>query len=148
MYQIYLDNCCFNRPYDDQTIPQIQFETRAKIFIQSLVLSQEVALVWSYILKFENSRNPFDAKRTAIAEWQSKSILFVDASAVIVSRAEDIARTGIGAFDALHIACAIEAGCDFCITVDKRMQKYNGGNIIVCSPMEFLNHYFNSKENE
>jgi hypothetical protein len=51
MYRVYLDNCCFNRPYDDQSSPQIQFETRAKLFIQDLVLKHEVELAWSYILK-------------------------------------------------------------------------------------------------
>jgi len=25
--RIYLDNCCFNRPYDDQSQPRVRFET-------------------------------------------------------------------------------------------------------------------------
>ena len=28
--RIYLDNCCFNRPYDDQTNPKIRLEAQAK----------------------------------------------------------------------------------------------------------------------
>lgn len=30
-YRIYLDNCCFNRPYDDQTQAKVLFETQAKL---------------------------------------------------------------------------------------------------------------------
>jgi len=36
-YRLYLDNCCFNRPYDDQTFLLVQLETEAKIdFIKIL----------------------------------------------------------------------------------------------------------------
>ena len=34
MYRIYLDNCCFNRPYDDQSYLIVHLETEAKLFIQ------------------------------------------------------------------------------------------------------------------
>lgn len=30
--KIYLDNCCYNRPYDDQSQVRIQLETQAKLF--------------------------------------------------------------------------------------------------------------------
>jgi predicted nucleic-acid-binding protein len=140
--RIYLDNCCFNRPYDDQADPKIQFETQAKLFIQGLVLSKEVELVWSYILTFENSRNIFEAKKNAISCWKNHSSQFVEASSYIVSVAEQITTTGIKPFDALHIACAIVGGCDYCITVDKRMLKYNDDRIVICNPIAFLNYYF------
>ena len=29
--KVYLDNCCYNRPYDDQTQLRIELETKAKI---------------------------------------------------------------------------------------------------------------------
>lgn len=35
--KIYLDNCCFNRPYDDQTQIRISLETQAKLYLQDLV---------------------------------------------------------------------------------------------------------------
>lgn len=55
--RIYLDNCCFNRPFDDQTQVKILLESQAKLYIQQLVLNGDVELVWSYVLKYENSRN-------------------------------------------------------------------------------------------
>ncbi|MFO7884916.1 MAG: hypothetical protein R6U68_08850 [Desulfobacteraceae bacterium] len=33
--KIYLDNCCFNRPFDDQTSLRIRLETEAKLDIQA-----------------------------------------------------------------------------------------------------------------
>jgi predicted nucleic acid-binding protein len=138
-----LDNCCFNRPYDDQTSPKIRFEAEAKLFIQGLVLSKEVELVWSYILKFENSKKPFVAKKNAIAQWELLSAVFVNASNEIVSLAESISQTGVKTYDALHLASAITAGCHYCITVDNRMLKYRDNRIVICNPITYLNHYFN-----
>lgn len=32
--RVYLDNCCYNRPYDDQSQLKISMETQAKLNIQ------------------------------------------------------------------------------------------------------------------
>jgi predicted nucleic acid-binding protein len=119
----------------------VLFETQAKLFIQGLVLENKVELVWSYILKFENSRNLFEAKRTAISQWEKISYLFVSASDGTVALAKDIAKTGIKDFDALHVACAIAAKCDYFITVDSRVLKYRNETVKICNPIEFLNTY-------
>ena len=37
MLKIYLDNCCYNRPFDNQKDRAIGAETQAKMFIQSLI---------------------------------------------------------------------------------------------------------------
>jgi len=49
---IYLDNCCFNRPFDDQSFIRIKLETDAKLHIQGKVRTHELELTWSYILEF------------------------------------------------------------------------------------------------
>ena len=61
--KIYLDNCCFNRPFDDQRQIRIHLESEAKLFIQNLVLQNKITFVWSYILDYENSFNPFDERK-------------------------------------------------------------------------------------
>jgi len=35
--RIYLDMCCFNRPYDDQSQARIRLETEAKMLLQQKV---------------------------------------------------------------------------------------------------------------
>jgi predicted nucleic acid-binding protein len=140
-YRIYLDNCCFNRPYDDQTKLRIWLETQAKLHIQALVYEHKVALVWSFMLKFENSRNIFKSKKNAIAEWEFLSITFVEKSENIREIAKKIMITGIKDADAVHIACAIAGKCDYFITVDKRLWKYKDKRITICNPIEFINQF-------
>lgn len=137
--RIYLDNCCFNRPYDDQLQPRVRLETQAKLYIQKMIFERKIELVWSYILKFENSRNPFEAKKYAIARWEKLSSSFVTMSDEIVATAEKITATGVKNTDALHVACAITAKCHYFITVDKRLLGYRDNRIIICNPIEFFN---------
>ena len=54
-----MDNCCFNRPFDDQKQSRIGIETEAKLFIQDEILAGKLRLAWSYILDYENEANPF-----------------------------------------------------------------------------------------
>jgi predicted nucleic acid-binding protein len=137
--RIYLDNCCFNRPYDDQSQLRIYLETQAKLHIQTMVVEKKLELVWSFIMKFENSRNPFEAKRRAVAQWEKLSAAFVEKSETIRETARRIMETGVGAADAAHVASAIAGGCDCFITVDRRLLQYRDERITICSPIEFIN---------
>jgi len=137
--RIYFDNCCFNRPYDDQTQLRIYLETQAKLHVQSLVYEKKIELVWSFMLTFENAQNIFNAKRTAIAQWENLSTLLVEKSEEIRLIAREIMTTGIKAADAIHVACAIVGNCDYFITVDKRLLKYQDKRVMICNPIEFIN---------
>lgn len=64
--RVYLDNCCFNRPYDTQSQMRISLETQAKLYIQDLIKNKELELVTSYMLRFENEQNPYEMRRQAI----------------------------------------------------------------------------------
>ncbi|MCK7575329.1 MAG: hypothetical protein MZV65_05220 [Chromatiales bacterium] len=50
---IYLDMCCFNRPYDDQSQARIRLETEAKLLIQEHIHAGRCKLAWSAVLDFE-----------------------------------------------------------------------------------------------
>lgn len=118
-YKIYLDNCCFNRPFDDQSQIRIHIETEAKLHIQREITKEKVQLVWSYMLDYENAANPFEIRKTSIAEWKEKAFTFVEESAEVLEQAREIKKNhGLKAKDALHLACAIEAECDYFITTD------------------------------
>lgn len=77
MIKIYLDNCCYNRPFDDQTQVKIHLETQAKLYVQTKIKENKYFLVWSYILDYENGRNPYDEKRLAIAPWRNIASKFI-----------------------------------------------------------------------
>jgi len=133
-----LDNCCFNRPFDDQTQLKIKLETDAKIFIQNKMLSGEYDFVWSYILEFENNRNPYFDKRKTIAEWKHLAATHCVANEQIIAYAESLHKLGIKAKDALHISCAVYTGCDYFITTDKKLLNTPLKDIITVNTVNFI----------
>ena len=46
--RVYLDNCCFNRPFDDQSSFIIALETEAKLHVQDLIRNGSLELCWSF----------------------------------------------------------------------------------------------------
>ena len=68
--RLYLDVCCFNRPFDDQAQTRIRLETESKLVLQDLVRTGRHALVWSYIMDFEVANNPFEERIRHILEWR------------------------------------------------------------------------------
>ncbi len=141
LVKIYLDNCCFNRPYDDQTQIRISLETQAKMYIQDLVKEKKVGLVTSYVLWYENSQNPYETKRTAIEEYiqeNSTDYIDIDKADLIKRNAEEIMGTGIKMKDVYHVSCAIYASCDYFLTTDDRLLKYCTDKIHMLNPIDFL----------
>ena len=120
-YRLYLDNCCFNRPFDNQEQLKIKMETEAKLYIQGAILSGKYELVWSYILEFENNQNPYQERRNAIYDWKEYACVFCIENDSIIKFAETLFDKGIKVKDALHIACAVDANADFFITTDKKL---------------------------
>ena len=137
-YRIYLDNCCFNRPYDAQTHLLVQLETEAKLFVQQAGLKGMFDLVWSYILDYENEANPYQNRKLSIARWREKAVLDINASENIVNCAKTIMQKGIKAKDALHIACAIEAECGYFLTTDKKILNTKLNEINIVNPIDFI----------
>lgn len=130
---IYLDNCCFNRPFDDQLQIRIRLETDAKLVIQEGIKSGDYSLAWSYI-------NPFPERRETIQIWREFASIDTDESEPIRGMAENLYMMGIKAKDALHVACAIILYCDYFITTDKFLIKklVNFEKIAVVNPVDFI----------
>ena len=70
--RLYLDNCCFNRPYDSQSSIKVNLETRAKLHIQEEIKKGKYELVTSYMLEFENSQNSDLMKLTTDIRFQKR----------------------------------------------------------------------------
>ncbi|MFK7910621.1 MAG: PIN domain protein [Akkermansiaceae bacterium] len=116
---IYLDSCCFNRPFDDQSQVRVLLETEAKLVVQERIRSGELQLVWSYIMDFENDANPFEDRRNSISQWRDLATIDISESEEVVARAEDLSRLGFKAKDSIHLSCAIEAQCKIFLSTDK-----------------------------
>ena len=121
--RVYLDNCCFNRPFDDQSLLSIRLETEAKLDIQEKIKSGNLSLGWSYILDFENNANPFLERRVEIKRWKELADSFVNETSEILSKMNDLTSIGLKPLDALHVACAISLQCEYFLTADKGILK-------------------------
>ena len=136
--RIYLDNCCFNRPFDDQIQISIRLETTAKLCIQALVRDGGCDLTWSYMLEFENSKNPYEDKRKAIKAWEDLAANYCGPSQAILTKGKAYEKLGISPADALHIACAVESGCEYFITTDVKLLKKKVKGIKIINPVNFI----------
>lgn len=126
--RVYLDNCCFNRPFDSQVHVRVRLETEAKLRIQERIVSGEIELAWSYMLDFENSANPFEERRAAVGSWKQRSVVDIEETPGLLEYAKELSALGLRSKDALHVACAVEAGCELFITTDdvllKKLSRY------------------------
>ena len=139
--RIYLDNCCFNRPYDDQSQVGISLETQAKLHIQDLIKAGKVELVSSFVLAYENAQNPHESKRETIRQFiERNASIYLNRSFKdkITLLRDEIMATGVKYKDASHLACAICANCDVFVTTDKRLTKYHTDSIRIINPTEFF----------
>jgi hypothetical protein len=111
--KIYLDMCCYNRPFDEKDQVKTEMESFAKLHIQNRICEGEYELVWSYILDLENKFNPYEDKRNSIGKWKDVAKVFVKYEQNIVNIANRLGNLGIKENDALHIACAINSNCSY-----------------------------------
>jgi hypothetical protein len=96
---IYLDNCCFNRPFDDQKQIRIRIETEAKLFIQGEIINGKFSLAWSYIPDYENAANPFNERKETIANWKKRATVNTDENKILLDMARQLNTNGIKAKD-------------------------------------------------
>ena len=138
--RIYLDNCAFNRPFDDQRQIRIRLESEAKLHIQEKIKDGSLKLIWSYILDFENKQNPFDERKDTVTKWRKFADRDIEEKDPVLTRAHKLTEIGLKPKDALHIACAIEGKAAYFLTTDdeilKKCSTYS--EISVINPLEFL----------
>jgi len=119
--KLYLDNCCFNRPFDDQVQLKIYLETQAKLAVQEKILIGAYELVWSYILDYENAQHPVAEIRREIASWRKQTAIVMEESATVMQKAREVMQFNVDLKDALHVACALETKADYFITTDRKL---------------------------
>lgn len=138
--RIYLDNCCYNRPFDDQGQLKVRLETEAKLHIQRLMRLGAVEYVWSDMLVVEAEDCPDIDKQEKILSWRHGACVFVEITPSIERHAEQIMGLGVKDADAIHLACAASANCDWFFTTDKGILNKVGnlGAMRVANPLRFI----------
>ena len=141
--RIYLDVCCLNRPFDDQSQERIRLETEAVLSILNLCQIGEWELVKSEATELEISKIPDDEKRLRVNILSSIAHSKIMINDEIIERATKISLLKFDAFDALHIACAEQSDADVMLTTDdsliqKSLQNKNSLKIKVENPVKWL----------
>ncbi len=98
-------------------------------------------MITSYMLIYECEHNPFPMRRDAIFNFIDKNAFgYVggERKTVIEEKAAEIMKTGVKFKDACHVASAIYAGCEYFISTDKRLLKYQSKEIKMVTPIDFI----------
>ena len=115
--RLYLDNCCFNRPFDDLTQERTEKEADAVNLILSLSKNGTLSIVSSVFVDMETDRTPDENKRRNVIE-----IYRYDEYYELDTEIENAARLfrsyGLKPFDSLHLAVAETKQVDFLLTTD------------------------------
>lgn len=139
---IYLDTCCLNRPYDDQSQLRIQTETAAVLSILQRVISGTLQLADSSVLHFEVHRIADQTRRNGILHFLSYASSFTSITPMIEHRGAELHLLGFKRLDALHLAAAEFLKVDALLTTDDSLFRRAGQTdcpifVPVLNPLQF-----------
>jgi predicted nucleic acid-binding protein len=141
--KIYLDNCCYNRPFDNSLQEKIIQEAEAVLCIVNLSKSGEVIIASSQFVKYE-----IDCIR--VTEKRDKVLGFYhcDEYHVLNDRICKLAKYyqtfNLKTFDSLHLATAETVNVDYLLTTDIDFIQYSKRfthNVKVINPCDFLKEH-------
>jgi len=118
---IYLDVCCLNRPFDDQTQERIRLESEAVLLILARCQSRQWQLLGSEVMDLEISHIPDEERKRKVTLLASLAVSTVTIDGRVEERATDLIGHGFKAYDALHIACTEAGRADVLLTTDDRL---------------------------
>ena len=81
---------------------------------------------------------PMLERRTTIEDFFKYAVINLNETREIIDIAERAKGAGLKTKDALHLACAVVAKCDYLLTTDKRLLKHKDNKIQLLNPMQFL----------
>ena len=148
--KVYLDNCCYNRLFDDRSNIKNYLEREAVLIVMQKAFDNELQIVGSDILKVEISKIGNEEKKNNVEGlYHALALNSVKATGEVGQRAAQIRETSnIRNFDSLHLASA-EIGADVLLTTDMKFLKNSQKTrtkIAVKNPIEFVMEVFGYDE--
>ncbi|MBI4824266.1 MAG: PIN domain protein [Nitrospirae bacterium] len=141
MVKIYLDVNIYNRPFDDQSQVRIRLETIAIFSILQRIRRGDLTLLWSFMIDYENSLNPYDDVRLEIEMASSLAKEKIYPHEFVFTTAKGLESKGVKPRDALHLACATKGRAEYFLTCDDRLIKrvsLLGLDIKAMNPIRFI----------
>jgi len=123
--KLYLDNCCYNRPYDDQTQEKIHMEGEAVLAIINRCIKNIDEIVGSPALDLEIAQIGDSEKKEKVKYLYEQVITTkVDYTENVLKQARELSeQTSIRTLDGFHLAFAENSGADFLLTTDIKFEK-------------------------
>lgn len=119
--KIYLDVCCLNRPFDDQTQTRIRLEAQAVLAILDRIGKGTSDWITSEVVDIEIDQSPHRERVRRLRQLLPAASRTTTVGADEEQRARELEALGFHAFDALHVACAETAQVDVFLTTDDRL---------------------------
>jgi len=146
--RIYMDACCLNRPFDDQTQDKIRIESDAVLAILSRCSSGKWNLLSSEVLDIEIDKTPDEWKKGCVRNLYALAEEHIILNEEIVRRAKELQRFGVKSFDSLHVAVAEYAKADVFLTTDKGLLSIIQREKIELMPSNPVYWFIEVNENE
>jgi predicted nucleic acid-binding protein len=152
-YNVYLDTCCLNRPFDAPEQERVWLEADAILAIVKRCQNGEWILLNSDALEFEIEKIPNPEQAEQVASLLTLAQTKVISNKVIENRAEVLINMGFKLYDALHIAFAEAADADVMLTTDDRLLRRalrfkSDLSVIVANPVNWLMDIIQAEEGE
>jgi predicted nucleic acid-binding protein len=146
MVRLYLDVCCLNRPFDDQTQDRIHLEAEAVLLIIKHIEAGEWGWLTSEVVNYEIQQTPNPERRAEVLLLATHADTETRLTEERIQRAKELETFGLKSYDALHLACAEAGNVDAFLTTDDKVIKKSQQpkvniHIPVENPLEWLWRY-------
>jgi predicted nucleic acid-binding protein len=118
---IYLDVCCLNRPFDDQSQNRVRLEAEAVLSILEMADARQLEIVGSDIIDDELAEMPDHERREKVELLLTVVSMQIALTTGIERRAIELQKWGLTPLDALHLAAAETARADYFLTTDDHL---------------------------
>lgn len=148
--RLYLDCCCYNRPFDDLTQNRVHDESDAVLSILNRSRTDGNIILGSKVLKMEIRKISDMGKQANVKMLYQMTSEYVPFSPDIQARAEQIQQeSSIHNMDSLHIASAEAGNADVFLSTDDKLvracQKLNL-RVRVMNPVSYLGEVIENDE--
>ena len=118
---LYLDTCCLNRPFDDQSQPRVFLESEAVLAILAQVASCAHQRASSAVLLFEIQRIADQTRRDGVMHFLGYAEHYLPLTPEVEARAVILHQAGFKKLDALHVDSAETMKADAFLSTDDRL---------------------------
>ena len=140
--KLYLDNCCYNRPFDDLSQERLYLESEAILSILKRGEQRQFRVLGSPLLRLEMNKIRDEEKKLKVLSLYQIIHEEIPFTKEVNERSKEIMKLSkIRSFDSLHIAIAESVNAEVLLTTDDKLEKMSSHldlKIRVLNPLKFV----------